>query len=174
MPRTRTAFDPAGLDYGDLQLYLCCRDLAASRGHSDPDSILARVQTAFKGGHFPDAIVLLKRHLAIAGISPEQDDVDHKRFASLRRLRELTQAEMARSLGLSPSTICNFENGSGTLSFVSVLLAADRLGVSADQLFPGSAMRMAAADALPKTSAQKRIRLESWHNRRRVKLSQNC
>lgn len=57
-----------------------------------------------------------------------------KRLKSLRREHDVTQAEIAEMLGVSTTTITNYENGNRKMPIDMVVKIADRYKVSVDSL----------------------------------------
>lgn len=56
------------------------------------------------------------------------------RLPKLRELRDLSQTDLAERAGMMPAAISQFENGSRTPSFESVVKLANALDISADYL----------------------------------------
>lgn len=57
-----------------------------------------------------------------------------KRLRSLRKEHDVTQAEMAEMLGVSATTITNYENGNRKMPIDMVVRIADRFKVSVDSI----------------------------------------
>ncbi len=55
----------------------------------------------------------------------------------LRAEKDLSQAELAKMLGVKRSTVCNYENGYREPQFKTLILLADLLGCSIDELLRG-------------------------------------
>lgn len=56
------------------------------------------------------------------------------RLAELRHERELTQKELANIIGIDPSTIANYEVGSRSPDYFTLVKIADYFGVSTDYI----------------------------------------
>ena len=62
------------------------------------------------------------------------DEIFSERLKSARRLRKMSQGDLARKSGLQPSAISHFETGSRWPSFENLKRLADALNVTTDYL----------------------------------------
>lgn len=63
-----------------------------------------------------------------------EDEIFKKRLTSARKLRELSQEELAKKSGLKPAAISHFETGARKPSFDNLRKLTDALNVTADYL----------------------------------------
>ena len=68
------------------------------------------------------------------------------RIAELRHMRGLSQAALAKALGLSTSTIAMYEQGRREPSVSVIIALADALGVTIDYLLTGQPPQPSATD----------------------------
>lgn len=75
-----------------------------------------------------------------------------ERIRSIRREKNMTQAEFAEFLGVSPSTIASVENGSRDMSKTLMKVLNEKLGLEADWLLTG---KSSGTQILPDTAEKK-------------------
>jgi transcriptional regulator with XRE-family HTH domain len=85
-----------------------------------------RVQGAIVAFHIDDGRIQLQRELALGRLA--------EGLRRIRRERQLTQADLARMAGVSPSALSQAEAGRRGLSLDTLLALSDRLGIGVDDL----------------------------------------
>lgn len=145
---TNAEFDPLQLTNEELELHLCCVELAQAPAIADDTSLLRGAQRAQQRLMPIDAIEALREHLLQYKLSfSEHHDIDHHRFILLRKLRKMSQHDLAIAMGVSQATLCGFEKkGNGRLDFVRLLLAAAALAVDPRQFVGPPALDLLPLD----------------------------
>jgi DNA-binding XRE family transcriptional regulator len=127
-------FDATELSTKDLAVHNVACELAAAPAATNPNGPITGVQQAVKDGQHRSAIDLLGQHLAANQLTTERRrKLNNGRFAELRRLRGVTQAQLANAIGIGASALSQFEAGKVGLELIRLLLAADALGVAPEQ-----------------------------------------
>jgi DNA-binding transcriptional regulator YiaG len=133
--RGAEVFDPINLDTEDLQIFNMCRDLSSAPRVEREGAPLRAIQDLYLNEDYLSAISSLRELLRKVPIQPRQPfDIDRERFVEVRALRKMTQQQLARALGVTAATICNFESRGAKLRLYHVLLAADWLDFSPAQV----------------------------------------
>lgn len=106
-----TGFDPSLLPTAQLDAYnLAGRLVSFPEGREG--GVLRSVQDAFKDEQFQRAVEILAKHLDEHGLRARgRQKFQNGRVAALRRLKDVTQHQLASAIGASPAQISQIENG---------------------------------------------------------------
>lgn len=75
----------------------------------------------------------------------QADDVFRELLKETRIAKNLTQADVAKSLGLPQSYVSKYESGERRLDFVETVLVCEALGLSIEEFASAYAARLAKA-----------------------------
>jgi DNA-binding XRE family transcriptional regulator len=127
---TRT-FDKSKLCAEDLWLLNLCERIAELPQIELSRSKLADVQALHKSGDFPAAMVLLSERLGPDYMKLVDAHTSNRRlFRETRKSAKIKSKSLAAAVGVTPSTMCNFEKQGRGLALERLLVAAEIIGLA--------------------------------------------
>jgi DNA-binding XRE family transcriptional regulator len=150
-------FEEALRERSDPALPILCRALSEVPMREADSSEIAEIQICYQNADFRAAFSTLAAYLKRHGLTSEPVyEIDRRQFRFWREIRKITQRELAASLRVTPSAICQLERRSGYLKYPKLLVAADCFSVSPREIIIVQSAASPVADVTRLDRAQRR------------------